>query len=337
MISQVTIKDIARELGISVPTVSRALRDAYGVNTQTRELVLAKAHELHYKKNFNAVGLVKNRSNNIGIILPVITTYYFSAVITGIQEVAIKHGYNMVLYLTDDSAEREREIFDELAISNVGGLLVCASSLSDQVSHFQQMMDNGIKIVFFDRVPAAINASKVTQDDFNGAYHAVKHLIQCGYKKIAHITGPRGMLFTEKRLEGYLTALSDHRLPVKDEWIIHSGLSRHYGEADVIELLKCKTKPDAVFAVSDRKAIGAVMALKKLNIKVGKQFGVIGFTNDPGAEIIDPSLTTMEEPALEMGRISCELLIKHITKKHFLPRDIILPTRLIVRDSTKRR
>lgn len=332
-----TIKDIARALGISVPTVSRALRDAHDVSAQTRQLVLAKAMEMKYKPNYNAVGLVKNSSNNIGIIMPVITTYYFSSVITGIQEVAFKHGFNVVLYLTDDAAERERQILEELAVSNVGGLLICTACPADETTCFQKLMDNGIRMVFFDRVPSKIKATKVTQDDFNGAYHAVEHLIEQGYKKIAHITGPVGMLFTEKRLEGYLAALADHKLPVNKEWIIHSGLSEKYGEADMLELLKCKHKPDAVFAVSDRKAIGAIIALKQQHIKVGKQVGVIGFTNDPVAAIIQPSLTTMEEPALEMGRISCELLLKHVAKKHFLPRDIILPTRLIIRDSTRRR
>ncbi|MBL7697800.1 MAG: LacI family DNA-binding transcriptional regulator [Chitinophagaceae bacterium] len=332
----ITIKDIARGLNISVATVSRALRNAHDVSQETRKAVLDKAHELKYKPNFNAVGLVKNRSNNIGVVLPVITTYYFSAVITGIQEVAFKHGFNVVLYITDDSAEREREIFEELSISNVGGLLVCASSMSDQVSHFQDMMDSGVQIVFFDRVPSKIKASQVTQDDFNGAYHAVKYLVQCGYKKIAHITGAAGMLFTEKRLKGYTAALTDHRLSIRKEWIIHSGLSQKYGEADMLELLKCTPRPDAVFAVSDRKAVGAIIALKQHKIKVGRDIGVIGFTNDPLAEIIQPSLTTMEEPAVEMGRISCELLVKHLSKKHFLPREIILPTRLIVRDSTRK-
>lgn len=332
----ITIKDIARELNISVATVSRALRNAYDVNPDTRQQVLAKAIELKYKPNFNAIGLVKNSSNNIGIVLPVITNYYFSTVITGIQEVAFKNGFNMVLYLTDDSAQRECEILDELSLSNIDGLLICVSSMSDQNDHFQRVIDNGIPIVFFDRVASDIKTSKIMQDDFNGAYQAVEHLIQSGYKKIAHIAGPSGMLFTEKRLEGYISALKDHHLPVKKEWIIHSGFSQKYGEADMLELLQQKPRPDAVFAANDRKAVGAIVALKQQKIKIGKEIGVIGFTNDPISEIIQPTLTTMEEPAFEIGRISCELLIKHLSKKNFSPQEITLPSRLIVRDSTKR-
>ena len=332
----VTIKDIARELGISVATVSRAMRNAYDVNPETRQLVLAKADAMKYKPNFNAIGLVKNSSNNIGIILPVITNYYFSTVITGIQEVAFKNGFNMVLYLTDDSAQREIELLEEIAVSNIDGLLVSVSSSSDQNAPFQEVIDNGIPIVFFDRVAPEINTSKVMQDDFNGAYKAVEHLIECGYKKIAHIAGPAGMLFTKKRLEGYLAALKAHRMIINKEWIIHSGFSQKFGEADMLQLLQCKDVPDAVFAANDRKAVGAIVTLNKKNIKVGKQIGVIGFTNDPIAEIIQPSLTTVEEPALEIGRVSCELLMKHISKKNFTPREVILPTKLIIRESTKK-
>jgi len=332
----VTIKDIAKALNISVATVSRALRNTYDVNPETRQQVLAKAIEMKYKPNFNAIGLVKNSSNNIGIILPVITNYYFSTVITGIQEVAFKNGFNMVLYLTNDSAKRESEILDELSFSNIDGLLICVSSMPDQSDHFQRVIDNGIPIVFFDRVASDIKTSKIMQDDFNGAYKAVEHLVRSGYKKIAHIAGPSGMFFTEKRLEGYLSALRAHKLQVNKQWIIHSGFSQKYGETDMLQLLACRQRPDAVFAANDRKAIGAMVTLKKHNIEIGKQMGVIGFTNDPMAEIVHPSLTTVEEPALEIGRISCELLIKHIIKKNFVPREIILPGKLIIRDSTKR-
>lgn len=332
----VTIKDIAKELNISVATVSRALRDTYDVSQDTRQQVLNKALEMNYKPNYNAIGLVTNSSHNIGIVLPTIINYYFSTVISGIQEVAYKNGFNIVLYVTNDSAEREKDILFAISPGNIDGLLLCASSKSDQSEHFAQIIDNGIPIVFFDRVAPNINTSKVMQDDFNGAYAAVNHLIQKGYKKIAHITSPPGLLFTEKRMEGYLLALKEHNFSVKKEWIIHSGFTQNCGTADMIQLLKCKQKPDAIFAVNDRKAIGAMLALKEKNIKIGKEIGIVGFTNDPMSEIISPSLTTVEEPAMEIGKKSCELLLKHIFKKHFIAEEIILPTKLIIRESTEK-
>jgi len=332
----VTIKDIAKELNISVATVSRALRDTYDVSHETRQQVLDKALEMNYKPNYNAIGLVTNSSHNIGIVLPAVVNYYFSTVISGIQEVAYKNGYNIVLYVTNDSAEREKDILYDISPGNIDGLLLCVSSDSDQSEHFTKIINMGIPIVFFDRVASHIDTSKVMQDDFNGAYAAVDHLIKSGYKKIAHITGPTGLLFTEKRMEGYLLALKEHNFPIKKEWIIHSGFTQNCGSADMIQLLKCTEKPDAVFAVNDRKAIGAMLVLKKKKIKIGKQIGIIGFTNDPMSEIISPTLTTVEEPAKEIGRKSCELLMKHIFKKHFIAEEVILPTKLIIRESTQK-
>ncbi|TZF83652.1 LacI family transcriptional regulator [Pedobacter sp. BS3] len=331
-----TIKDIARELNISVSTVSRALRDTYDVNKETRDKVLAMAAELNYKPNFNATGLAKGSSHNIAVILPFITNYYFSTVITGIQEVAYQGGYNIVLHVTNDSPERELSIVNNLPITSLDGLLVSISSSSDACNHFQEVMNMGVPVVFFDRVAANIETSKVMQDDYNGAFEAVEYLISCGYKKIAHIAGPEGLTFTQRRMQGYLDALKKHDIPVKEDWIICSGFSQECGESDAYQLLECADVPDAIFAVNDRKAIGAMLTLKKRNIKIGKEMGVMGFTNDPASTIISPTLTTMAEPAFDIGRKSCELLLKHIAKSYFHPEEIVLPGRLIARESTMR-
>lgn len=328
----ITIKDIAKFLNISVATVSRALRDTYDVNQDTKAKVLEVAAQLNYKPNFNARGLAKGRSHNIGIILPWITNYYFSTVITGIQEIAYEKGYNIILFLTSDSPERELSIIQNLSIANIDGLLVSISSYSS--GHFQDIINEGIPIVFFDRVPNNILTSKVMQNDFHGAFEAVEHLIENGYKKIAHIAGPRDLSFTEKRLQGYIAALQKYNLPVREEWVIYSGFSQECGENDAYQLLKCEEIPDAIFAVNDRKAIGSMMALKSKNILIGKEIGVVGFTNDPASTIISPTLTTMAEPAFDIGKKSCELLFKHIKKKNFIFEEVIIPGKLIIREST---
>ena len=331
-----TIKDIARILGVSVATVSRALRDSYDVSPETREKVLTAARELNYKPNLNAIGLVNNKSYSIGIILPFITNYYFSTVITGIQEIAWSNGYNVILYVTNDSSQRELSILENIAYSRLDGLLACISSDSDCDRYYQNIIDRGIPIVFFDRIAANIKTSKVVQDDYNGAFEAVEHLIDNGYRKIAHLSGPKGFALTENRTSGYIDALKKHKLPVRDEWIINSGFSQESGEQDMLRLLKCKPKPDAVFGVNDRKAVGAMLSLKKKNIKIGKEIGVIGFTNDPLSSIISPRLTTVAEPAFEIGIESCELLMQHITKQSFTPKEVVLRGELIVRESTIR-
>jgi LacI family transcriptional regulator len=205
---------------------------------------------------------------------------------------------------------------------------------SDHSEHFKKIIDFGTPVVFFDRVATDIKTSKVVQDDYNGAFEAVKHLVSSGYEKIAHISGRKSLAITQKRTRGYVDALKKYKLPIREEWITQSGFSQEDGEKDVYELLKCKDRPDAIFAVNDRKAIGAMLSLKKLNIRIGEEMGVIGFTNDPVSSIISPGLTTIAVPALEVGSKSCELLLKHISKKHFEPEELILPGKLIVREST---
>jgi LacI family transcriptional regulator len=330
----VTIKDIAKMLNISVATVSRALRDTYDVNAETRQKVLDMARQLNYKPNFNATGLAKGSTHNIGIVLPFITNYYFSTVITGIQEIAYDNGFNITLYLTNDSEERELSIIENLSVSNLDGLLVSTSSLSSL--HFQELIDVGIPVVFFDRVAKDIVTSKVMQDDFNGAVEATEHLVKNGYRKIAHLTGPRGLILTEKRVQGYLSVLERYQYPVREEWIVYSGFSQESGSADVNQLLQAEELPDAIFAINDRKAVGAMQALKERGIAIGSEMGVIGFTNDPISTIISPTLSTIAEPAFDIGKKSCELLLKHITKKNFIPEEVILPCRLIERESTHR-
>lgn len=330
-----TIKDIAKALGISVATVSRALRDAYDVSPKTRQLVLDMALQMNYKPNFNATGLVKSSTHNIGVIIPAITNYYFSTVITGIQEMAQSKGYNIILYITNDSPELERKIVQDLSVSSLDGLLACVSSASDSCMHFQEIIDDGLPVVFFDRVPEEMKGSKVMQDDYNGAYQAVQHLIESGYQNIAHITGPQGVFLTENRLRGYQDALRDNQLTARPEWIVYSGFSQKAGESDIAILFEQNDlKPDSIFAVNDRKAIGAIVALKRKNISVGPEVGVIGFTNDPICEIISPTLSTVAEPAYDIGRTSCELLLKHIMKSNFAGEEVVLAGALINREST---
>jgi len=337
MPEHITIKDIARILNISVSTVSRALRDAYDVNPETREKVLHLARELDYKPNFNASGLAGGGTRNIGIILPFITNYYFSMVITGIQEVAYAKGYNIVLYVTNDSPEREMDVVRNLNTQNLDGVLVSVCSDSAANNYFEQIIAEGTPVVFFDRVLGSVDASKVVQDDYNGAFEAVEHLVKQGFSRIAHIAGPAGLDFTKHRLAGYLDALERYGLPVEPAWIVHSGFSQADGEADLEVLWEGKERPDAVFAVNDRKAIGVILQLKKRGIRIGPDFGVIGFTDDPMSAIISPSLSTVAEPAYEVGKQSCELLLQHIVRKNnFQVREITLPGVLIARESTRR-
>lgn len=335
-LNEVTIKEIAKSLNISVSTVSRALRDTFDVSSVTREKVLAKVSELNYRPNYSAIGLAQGKTHNIGIVLPIVTNYYFSTVITGIQEIAYSHGYHIILYLTNDSAKTELEILQRLPWGSFDGLLAATSLGPEAKDHYQKIINNGFPVVFFDRSVAGIKTSQILQDDFTGGYEATKHLIMSGYSKIAHLTGPPELAITQKRLKGYKAALVKYHLPINDHWIIHSGFSQDWGEKDTERLLCGKDKPDAIFAINDRKAIGAMVTLKRNNIRIGKEIGVAGFTDDPMAKIINPTLTTVAEPAFEVGKISCEMLLKHLSKRYFEPEDIVLNGQLHIRESTKK-
>ncbi|WP_031301742.1 LacI family DNA-binding transcriptional regulator [Sphingobacterium paucimobilis] len=329
------IKDIAKMLGISVSTVSRALRDAYDVNPETKKRVLELTEKLNFKLNKNASALASGNTKNIGVVIPFITNYYFSTVISGIQEEAYNQGYNIILYVTNDDIEREKKLIENIATSSLDGLLISISSNSHIVEHFETMMRSGLPIVFFDRVPQQIQASKVVQSDFDGAYQATTYLIEKGYDRIAHIAGPSELSFTQERLRGYLQAHTDAKVAHHKEYVIFSGFGQSHGFDDTKVLLSLPQPPNAIFAVNDRKAVGAIQALNQACIRVGQDFGVIGFTNDPISTVIEPNLTTIEEPAFEIGRQSCQLLIRHIKNKDFEPREILIPGRLIERQSVR--
>ncbi len=334
---QITIKDIAKELGISYATVSRAMRNTHDVSEETRNLVLKKAKELNYRVNLNATGLVTNKTRNIGVIVPTITNYYFSTVFTGIQNIAYDKGYNVVLYVTGESTEREISTINSLSLSSIDGLLVCVTEESLNCSHLSNIIDAGIPIVFFDRVAEKINTSKVVQNDYDGAMTAVKHLIEQGYKRIAHITGSRKLSLTKERFQGYNDTIKKYKLEFREEWLTYSEFTQESGYRDIWKLWDYKYKPDAIFAVNDRKAIGAMVALKERGVQIGKEVGVVGFTNDPMASIVTPSLTTIEEPAFKVGEKACDLLLKHILKKNFIPERVVLNGKLFVRESTQRK
>ncbi|MGO3807789.1 MAG: LacI family DNA-binding transcriptional regulator [Sphingobacterium sp.] len=333
MRKQFGIKDIAKQLGLSVSTVSRALRDAHDVSQETRKKVLTLTDKLKFKRNSNAAALASGSTKNIGVILPFITNYYFSTVISGIQEEAYEQGYTEIIYITNDDVERELKLLESISATNIDGLLISISSNSSINDHFQNLIDEGLPIVFFDRVPHDITASKVMQSDYDGAYLATKHLLNQGYNRIAHIAGPKELTFTQERLRGYIAALKDHKIDPEETHIIFSGFDQIHGLHDTEKLLELSNSPNAIFAVNDRKAVGAIQAIKNAGIKVGKQIGVIGFTNDPISTVIEPNLTTVEEPAFEIGRQSCKLLIRHIKNEDFETQELLLPCKLILRES----
>ncbi|MEQ8627128.1 LacI family DNA-binding transcriptional regulator [Ekhidna sp.] len=333
-----TIKDIARELGISPSTVSRALKDHFEISEETKKAVRRVAEELNYQPNSLALSLRYSKSNTIGVIVPEIVHFFFSTVISGIEDIAQSRGYNVIITQSNESVEREMMNLQTLFNNRVDGILVSLSRESFDYTHFEAMMQKGLPIVFFDRVADTLETSKVTVDDFLGGYQATEHLIKQGYKRIGHLAGPENLDITNQRLNGFRKAHEDAGLAINEELIIFNQAS---DESDAYnatyEMLKSKNA-DALFASNDLAAMGAIKAAQKYGKNVPQDFGVVGFSNWQFTALTNPSITTIEQPGFEMGQHAAELLIKQIDGgEEDVEFELMkLPTNLLVRDSSQK-
>lgn len=331
-----TINDLAKLLKLSPSTVSRALRDHPDISRKTKDKVLAKATDTNYQPNLIAQSLQNKRSNNIGVIVPEIRNTFFSTVISGIEEVAYEAGYIIMVCQSGDTHDREILNTRALAANRVAGMLVSTSQETTDVSHLQTVMDQGIPIVLFDRVTEQLHASKVIVDDFAGAYDAVSHLIARGYKKIAHITGNPSLYVSHKRCEGYRAALRDNNMEVRPEYIVAGGYHEEDGRVGAEKLLGLADLPDAIFSINDPVALGAFLHLQDKGIAIPGKMALVGFSNNPNTTLVRPRLTTVNQPAFEMGRAAARLLLDNFNTK--LDKQevetIILKTELIVRESS---
>ncbi|MBO9620461.1 MAG: LacI family DNA-binding transcriptional regulator [Niabella sp.] len=333
-----TIVDIAKALNISKSTVSRALHEHSDINEQTRNDVLEMARKLDYQPNLLAKSLVNSKSNTIGIIVPEFLTYFFPTIIMAAQEVATKAGYNVIICQSHESRKTEKANANVLLLNRVDGVLVSMTRETNSFEHFKTFERHGIPIVFFNRVCEEINTSKVLVDDYKGSFMAVEHLIQSGYKNIAHIGGPLSLQLTHNRLNGYLAALKKYGLASGKDQIIHCDLSKK-GAINAAETLltKKRNRPDAVFCVNDPVAIQLIMLARKKGIRVPRELGVVGFSDDPMAEIIDPGLTTIQQPVSIIGREAMELLLRSIqTEGKAEPIVRSLKPKLVIRGSSVR-
>lgn len=331
----VTIKDLAKRLKLSSSTVSRALCSHSDINSKTKERVLEAAKKYNYRPNQAAKSLQNKSSYQIGVIVPEIRNPFFSTVISGIEEITYEAGYSILVCQSVESYARELINIKTLVANNVAGILVCPSLETVDPAHINEIQKKGLPIVLFDRTINGLEASSVIVDDFAGAYQAVSYLIQNGYKKIAHLTGSDTMYVSKKRKEGYLAALRDSDLEAHPEHIIVCGIYEEDGVQGTEKLLALPNKPDAIFAFNDPVALGVLQSLRDNNIKIPEEIGIIGFTNNSEAAIVTPRLTTINQPAVEIGQTAAKLLLKSLTKGQDkqLCETIVLETELVVRES----
>ncbi len=335
--SQVTIKDIAKELGISPSTVSRALKDHPDISTKTKVAVKELAEKLHYKPNAIALSLRNEKTNTIGLVIPGIVHYFFSSVISGIEDYANDKHFNVMICQSNESYEKEIISVQTLLDSRVDGLIISMSKTTNEYKHFKDIEEYGLPLVFFDRICEEIKTDRVIVDDEKGAFEAVEYLISLGCKRIAHLCGPQGLLISQNRLNGYLKALKLHNIPIDEELIINCDTYEKALEC-TDDLLSLKNPPDGIFAVNDLTAIGAMKVIKTKGLKIPEDISIIGFTNGMVSSLVEPSLTSVNQKGYEMGKIAAELLINRINNNedNYAPITKIIKTNLVIRNSTKK-
>ena len=336
---QVTIKDIAKQLGVSVATVSRALRDLPDIHPDTKKMVLDLAKELDYQPNVLASSLVKSKTKTLGLIVPDLGYYFFSTVVKAVEDAAIAAGYSLLIAQTQESFERELTNIQNLSRSQVEGIIISLSRETVNFDHLTRLQRRGIPLVFFDRDSDEIDASKVMVDNEQSAYEAVKHLIENGCKRIAFLAGPINVSVSNQRRLGYLRALEEAGIQADANLIIHSDYFQDSAISKTHQLMKEVNRPDGILVVSDRLAIGVLIALRELNISVPDEVKMVSFNNEPICSLISPTISSISQPLEEIGRLSVELLLEQIEHKtdNPVPRVEVLKTKLIERESSVRK
>lgn len=337
---QVTIKDIAKRLNISVATVSRALRDLPDIHPDTKKMVVDLAEELDYQPNILATSLVKNKTKTLGLIVPDLGYYFFSTVVKAIEEAAISAGYSLLITQTQESYERELINVQNLSRVQVEGIIISLSRETVNLDHLIRLQRRGIPLVFFDRDSDEIQASKVMVDNEQSAYEAVKHLLDSGCKRIAFLAGPKNVSVSNQRRVGYLRALAEAEVKEDMNLIIHSDYLQDSATAHTKELMKVNVnRPDGILVVSDRLALGVLVALRDLNISVPDEVKIVSFNNEPICSIVSPTISSVSQPLEQIGLLTVELLLDQINHKvgEIKPRVEVLKTKLVVRESSTKR
>jgi LacI family transcriptional regulator len=338
MKTKITISDIAKELGIAPATVSRALSNHPEISANTKKKVKAAAERLDYRPNKIASSLRSGKTKIIGVLIPTAEHLFFGSVIHGISNLASQHGYDVLIYQSNESEEFEKKGIDTFIGARVDGILVSISKNTTDFSHFESVKNKNIPIAFFDRTNDELEISSVCIDDYMGAFMATESLIQAGYLRIAHISGPQHIKAFKERIRGYKDALNTYNINFEHELIYNGDISIEAGRKGVQYFLESAHKPNAIFAVEDFTALGALKELKEKGINVPDQFGIIGFCNDLFGEHITPSLSTIDQKTVQMGEEAFNLIYELISKKGEKTnyQNRILTPVLILRESSKK-
>jgi LacI family transcriptional regulator len=331
-----TIHDIARKLNITASTVSRALNDNPRISEETKKAVLKAARKLNYQPNHIAAALRNGKSNIIGIIVPNVDRTFFSSVVRGIEEIANQSKYNVMICQTYDDYDKEVATVDALLNARVDGIIVSHGKATQDFSHFMKIKERGIPLILFDRSNDELQVSQVLIDDYLGAFRATEHLIQQGCKRIAHFTNTLKISIYKERLRGYKDALTANGIKYDSSLVIESNMQLEDGRNSMLQLLKLKQLPDAVFSASAFGIMGALQICNEKGIKVPQQIALVGFSNEPFTSFTEPAITTVEQHSMRIGNAAAQIFLKETTAgaDGIVPQKIVLTPDLIVRASS---
>jgi LacI family transcriptional regulator len=333
-----TIYDLAKELGISPSYVSKALNNHESVSEVTRQRVKEKAEQLNYRHNSRAANLRRGQSKTIGVVVPHINQNFFSDVISGIEEVCFANNHSLVICQSHESYEKEGKAIETLIQQNVDCILISNAEETSGSDHLRQIVRNKIPVIQFDRCLESFHSFKVVNDNKEASYNAVRSLINEGYRHIAFLGGPVTVNAFRERKEGFIAAIAEADLPIPYNFIVDNALTRERGKTAALSLLQLSNRPDAIFTVSDHQSLGVLDAAAVLNIRIPDELGVFGFADESFTQLVTPSLSTIDQHSLDIGRKAAELYFERIYQQSSAPatETIVIASDLRVRQSSKR-
>ncbi|HEX8659376.1 MAG TPA: LacI family DNA-binding transcriptional regulator [Hymenobacter sp.] len=334
---QTSIRDLARQLNLSTSTVSRALANHHEISEATKQRVRNLAQELSYRPNQLAAALRKGHSQTLGVIVPHIKGYFFPAVLNGIEKVATREGFNVMMCQSNEDLRREQRNIETLLDAQVEGILMSVSATTHpEVQHFEQVRRQGVPLVFFDRVPELPQSMAVVLDDFQGAYQAVSHLIAQGCTRIGHLAGPQHLNTSRNRCLGYREALRAHGLAYDERWLYPLPMLTHEaGRVGMQHLLAEDEQLDGLFAAYAIPTVGALEVLREHSRRVPQDLALACFSNEPFTAMTQPQLTVIDQRAEQMGETAVRLFLQlHKRGPAYTPPHLILKPELIIRSSS---
>lgn len=328
-----SLKDLARQLGVSIATVSRALRNSPEISHEVQEKVKTLAKQMNYRPNPFAQSLRKDAPKMIGVVVPNLVTHYYAAVLDGIEQEALKEGYQVISANSHEDCVLESQAIDNFINMHVVGIIACLSQNTTDYSAFEEISAMGIPLVFFGRTCLSDRFSSVTANGDEAAQMATQHLIDTGSQRIAFIGGPNHLDMVQRRKHGYLEALRENRLPIDRDLVVCGKIDYQVAMDTTIALLQREHRPDAILAFNDIITFAAFSAIKQLKLRIPEDVALIGFTDDVHAKYMTPKLSAIEDQSEQMGRTACRLLLNHIAGETKVYKKIV-PQKLVIRETS---